>query len=333
MKKNDYAIIETTNSYVQLPLPIPEADEIYPPEDISPSVLSAGIPEIQESTHQVPCGDHSIFDPVHKMPAFTKAVYLKVNEHSNWDTGVSHALSLRHLAELLNVQSHSQVYRALKCLIRNGWLEVEGKRQLDGAYFYRVIHHKCAPQDTPVDRDGRPQKCAVPTGAGSASQLLAEGKITWRMFVDWTVRKIHSCWTSGVVSLAVREASRLMNLSIKTVSENAKKMTEIGILERLSAKFRLSEYQMYPKPYAERRERKLEECITKKAMKLIKGWYYSFNGLWRFNRDTYDIQMKDDNGWRYTTHEELHRINKHIHHDFCVYIHHLKRIAENATQA
>ena len=291
---------------------------------VSGSLDTPEIPEIQETTHQVPCGVHSIFDPAHKVPAFAKAVYLKVNEHSNWESGVSHALSLRRLAELLNVKCHSQVHRALQWLIENGWFKVEGKRKSDGAHFYKVIHHKCEPQDTPIDRDGRPQKCAVPRGSGSPSSLLAEGKITWRVFVDWTVRKISSCWITGVVSMTVREAAQLMKLSVKTISENAKKMVGIGMLERLSGKFRLSEYQMFPKPYPERRERKPEECMTKKAMKLIKGWYYSFNGLWRFHRETFDIQMCDHDGrWRYSNQDELYSINKSIHHDFTDYIHHL----------
>ena len=300
---------------------------------VSGSSAAPEIPEIQESTHQVPCGEHSIFDPNNNVPAFERALYTVVNQHSNWDTGITHALSLRRLAELLNVKSHAQVHRGLKWLINEGWLVVEGKRESDGTHFYRVIHHKCAPQDTPVDRDGRPQKCAVPTGEGSASQLLAEGKITWRIFLDWTVRKIHSCWTSGIVSLTVREAAKAMKLGIDTVIENSKKMMEIGLLDRLSPKFRRSEYQMYPKPYPERKERKPEECPTKKAMKLIKGWYYSFNGLWRFSKETFDIQMRDEGRWRYSNHEELYRINKNIHRDFCMYIHHLAKLQENATHA
>ncbi len=137
-----------------------------------------GIPEIQETTYQVPCGEHSIFDPEQKVPAYEKALYLVVNEYSDWETGISHALSLRKLAGLTNVNCHSQVHRGLRWLIENGWLIVEGKRKSDGAYFYRVIQHKCDPQDTPVDKDGRPQKCAVPRGKGSPSQLLADGEIT-----------------------------------------------------------------------------------------------------------------------------------------------------------
>ena len=278
------------------------------------------IPEIQETTHQVPCGVHSIFGPDESVPAFEKAVYLVVNEHSNWETGVSHALSLRRLADLLNVKSHSQVHRALRWLIENGWLLVKGKRKSDGAYFYQVVHHKCNAYDTPVDRDGRPQKCAVPMGEGSPSQLLAEGQITWRVFVDWIVRKIHSCWTSGIVKMAVREAGKIMGFTAKTISENAKKMMEIGLLKRLSAKFRLSEYQMFPKPYPDRRERTSETCASKKAMKLIRGWSHSYNGLWRFHRETFHIKMREHGGrWRDSNLEELFSINRSIHRDFCCF--------------
>ena len=288
---------------------------------------SLGIPEIQETTCQVPCGEHSIFDPSHNVPAFNKALYLVVNEHSNWDTGISHALSQRRLAELLNVKSHSQVHRGLQWLIENGWLEVEGQRKSDGAYFYRIVHHKCDPQDTPTDRDGRPQKCAVPRGKGSPSQLLSEGKTTWKIFVDWTTRKIKSCWVTGVISMTVREASKLMKFTTKTISENAKKMMELGMLDKLSAKFERSEYQMFPKPYPDRRERTPEVCMTKKAMKLIKGWFYSFNGLWRFEKETFRLQMREHGGrWIESNLGTLYRINKSIHHDFCDYMLHLNRL-------
>ena len=116
----------------------PSSDVSTPRVTSQDSVLSDKpvIPEIQETTHQVPCGEHSIFDPAHKVPAFEKAVYLKVNEHSNWESGVSHALSLRRLAKLLNVKSHSQAHRALQWLIENGWLEFAGKRKTDRAHFY-----------------------------------------------------------------------------------------------------------------------------------------------------------------------------------------------------
>ena len=274
-----------------------------------------GIPEVQETTQQVPCGIHSIFDPDQQVPNFMRAIYLKVNEYSDWDTGLSHALSLRRLASLLNVNSHSQVRRGIKWLIEHGWLVVKGKRKSDGAYFYQVVHHKCELGEIPVDKDGRPQKCAVPKGQGSPSQLIEQGKITWKIFVDWTVRKVHSCWVSGVVSMTVRYATKLMKMTTKTISENAKKMTELGLLEKLSKPFRLSEYQMYPSPYPERRKRKAE-YRRKRPMKFIEGFYYSFNERWRLHRDTLMIQMRDAGSWRNSSEYELKRINSAIYKDF-----------------
>ena len=334
MKKNNFASISTPVSDVQLHLPIPEAGEIYKEESIPPAISASGIPEIQETTHQVPCGEHSIFDPNHNVPAFKRALYLVLNERSNWDTGITHALSLRRLAELLNVKSHSQVSRGLKWLTDNGWIMVEGKRQSDGANFYRVVHHKCDPSEMPVDRDGRPQKCAVPMGTGSPSQLLADGKITWRAFVDWIVRKIHSCWTTGVATMAVREACKLMRFTAKTIAENAKQLMEIGLLERLSEKFRLSVYQLLPKPYSERRERKPAEWKFGKQMKLIRGWYYSYNELWRFNQETFQIKMRELGGrWRDSTLEELSNINKSIHRDFLEYMNRISEVRKSLAQA
>ena len=325
-----------------IPCDSPESDvcansEISTPQvasEVSDSSEVLEIPEIQESTHQVPCGPHSIFDPEQKVPAFAKAVYLVLNEHSNWDTGVSHALSLRRLAKLLNVKNHSQVHHALHWLINNGWILVKGERKSDGTHFYQLIHHKCEPQDTPTDADGRPQKCAVPMGAGSVGQLLAEGKITWRIFVDWTVRKVHSDWTTGIVSLSVREAATLAGFSPETIKENAETMMETGLAERISKRFRRSQYQLFPKPYPQRRERKQEVYPIKKSMKLIKGWYYSFNGLWKFNRETFEIKMQEIDGrWRYSNLEELYTINKSIHRDFRDYFYHLSLIFERSAEA
>ena len=302
--------------------------------EASDSSEAPEIPEIQESTHQVPCGPHSIFDPDQKVPAFAKAVYLVLNKHSNWDTGISHALSLRRLAELLNVRCHSQIHHALHWLINNDWILVKGERKSDGTHFYQIIHHKCEPQDTPTDADGRPQKCAVPTGAGSVGQLLAEGKIAWRIYVDWTVRKVHSDWETGIVSLPVREAAKLAGFAPETIKKNAETMMGTGLAERISKRFRRSQYQLFPKPYPQRRKRKPEECVTKKSMKLIKGWYYSFNGLWKFHRETFDIKMKEIDGrWRYSSLEELYTINKSIHRDFRNYIFHLSQLFEKPAKA
>ena len=90
--------------------------------------------------------------------------------------------------------------------------------------------------------------------------------------------------------MPVREACKLMKFTAKTIAENTKKMMEIGLLERLSEKYRLSEYQLFPKPYPERRKRKPAGSKFGKQMKFIKGWHYSYNELWRFNHETFQIQ-------------------------------------------
>ena len=129
---------ENSINDVQLPL--------FPDESLA-------IPEIQVSTHQVPYGENSIFDPAYKVPGFKRAVYLKVNEKSNWDTGESRYVSLRTLADDMNVESHAQVHEALKWLIDHGGLSVLNVRK-DGTFRYHVVHYQ---EETPLDKDGRPR--------------------------------------------------------------------------------------------------------------------------------------------------------------------------------
>ena len=135
------------------------------------------------------------------------------------------------------------------------------------------------------------------------------------MYVDWITRKIFSCWETGFLALNIREAYKWIPFTFKTLKDNIQQMSEVGILKQLSAKFRPSEYQLYPKPYPKRRKRKKE--VGLRQLKEKKGWIYSFNELWKFNRETFDIMMKTLEGrWRYSSLEELLRINKHIHRDF-----------------
>ena len=285
----------------------------------SGSSAAPEIPEIQESTHQVPCGKYSIFDPDMKVPEFNRAVYLRLNEHSNWDTGITRPVSNRDLAKLLNVKCGSQVNRAIKWLIKEGWLKIEGQRKSDGTHFYRLVHHKCAPDKVPLDKDNRPQKCAVPMGRGSATALLAEGKITWRVMVDWFVKKVHSNWITGVVEMTCREANKLLRFSLQTICDNAKTMCEVGLLERLSEKCQASVFQLFPKPYPERRER--ADYKGKKPLPLIKDWYYSYNKRWRFHKDTLQLMKKDFDGkWLDTEMSELLEINPKIYKDFREYM-------------
>ena len=304
---NEITFANLSDSSLQIPL--------LPPED-------SVVPEIQESTHQVPFGENSIFDSQYKVPGFKRAVYLKINEMSNWDTGESRYISLRSLAKSLNVKSHAQVHEALKWLIDHGWLSVLDIRD-DGTYRYQVIHYQ---EETPLDKDGRPRKCAMPLGKGSVSQLLSDGEIQWRVYLDWMTRKVYSCWETGYLALTVHEAYKLIPFTFKTLKENVEKMSEIGLIKRLSANFRASEYQLFPKPYPKRKKRKKE--VGLRQLREKKGWIHSFNDLWKFNRETFDIMMKTFDGmWRYSNLEELYQINKHIHRDFSNLIQRLRSYA------
>ena len=284
------------------------------------------VPDIQVSTQQVPIGPHSIFDPPEELTEFERACYLVLNENSNWDTGITHALSYTRLANLLNVKHRSQVIRAIRSLINKGWVSVETQRKIDKANVYKLTHHKCEPEDVPLDADNRPQKCAVPRGEGSASRLVAEGKLDWRPMVQWFVQKVNSDWITGIVKMTVREAGNLLNFSFQTICDNVQKLVDCSLLERLSKKTQASVFQLYPKPYPDRRKR-AEYMWDHKPLPLIKDWYYSYNKRWRFHRETLILQMEDEAGmWRDTSMPVLMSINMKIYRDFREYMDQLTQI-------
>ena len=288
------------------------------------------VPEVQETTHQVPCGSNSIFE-ADDLTGFERAVYLVINHHSFWHIGESHYLSYKTLAKLLNVKHRSQVIRAVKSLIKKGWLELIGTRKVDGANRYRVVHHKCDPSEVPLDGDRQPKKCAVQMGKGSAMQLLADGVIDWRVMLQSVIQKIYSDWVCGIVKMTVRETMKLARFTAKTVKRNTEKMLEIGLAQRLSDKFRATELQLFPKPYPQRKERKIP---YPKQMKCVKGWYYSHNKLWRFHRETFRLQMCEHGGrWRDSSMNELQKINPSIHHDFNDYISEICTIRDSLKEA
>ena len=281
------------------------------------------VPDVQVSTQQVPIGPHSIFDSPEELTEFERACYLVMNEHSNWDTGITHALSYKRLANLLNVKHRSQVIRAVQSLINKGWVRVEAQRKSDKANIYKLTHHQCEPEDVPLDADNRPKKCAVPRGDGSASRLVAEGKLDWRAMVQWFVKKVNSNWVTGIVQMTVREAGNLLNFSLQTICDNVKKLTDCSLLERRSQKNQASEFQLYPKPYPDRKER-TEYMWDKQPLPLIEDWYYSFNKRWRFHRETLMLQMQDEIGkWRDSSMSILMDINLKIYRDFREYMDHL----------
>ena len=94
---------------------------------------------IQESTHQVPCGPYSIFEAEEPVPEFERAVYLVINRSSNWETGRSHSLSYRTLANQLDVKHRSQVMRAVRNLINKGWHYLKKKSRNSGFGKFCVV--------------------------------------------------------------------------------------------------------------------------------------------------------------------------------------------------
>ena len=290
-------------------------------ESEAPLQPEFSVPEIQKSTMQVPCGIYSIFDlSCHSLSEFARITYLVINEHSNWDTGISHALSYGRLAKLLGVKHKLQVIRAVKELIAAGFLKKKGRKNSTGENIYQVVHHNCPPGEVPLDKHGRPQKCAIPNGAGSPLTLLAEGLITWREAMFWIIRKIFSDWTSGTSNMTVREMNKHIRLSIKSICSIPKRLIEKGLLERLSANFRRTIFKLFPMPYPERRER--AEYKGKRPLALIGNFYYSHNKRWRFHKETLRLMVKEEGTrkWRDASSTELYRANPAIHRDFTEYM-------------
>lgn len=327
---NEQDIVSIMNAYLELVLGHSKTYGVLRGSSKTDAISTAS-PEsdaIQETTMQVPCGRYSIFDPDMAVPAFNISVYTAINHKSNWDTGKSHAISHRKLAKLLNVKCVSQINRAIKWLIEHGWLRVIGKTK-NGTYIYQITHHNCDPKDVPLDKDGRPLKCAVPMGKGSGFDLLAQGKITWRMAIQWTVSVIESAWGTGIIEKTMREMHKLLRFSMQTICDNAKKLREVGLFERLSKPFAKSRFQIFPLPYPKRRKR--QDYKGKKPLPLIGKWYFSYNKRWKFHKETYELYMEDVDGrWRRSSYSELIEINPKIHFAFKEYQAHLSIVYGNA---
>lgn len=263
---------------------------------------------IQESTMQVPMGSYSMADPQFKVPEFKRAVYWFINWKSNWERGESKALPLTTIAKALGVKSKSQVHRAVKWLIKHGWLKIMGKRDSDGAYFYKVIHHNCDPHEVPLDKDGAPQKCAVPMGINSGFDMLKRGQIHWRVLNQWILAKIGSNWITGLLETTMKEAKKFVRFGISTVSQNYRTMLDVGLLGKRKPK----EYIIQPLPYPERRKRQQEDGLDR--LPYSRGWYYSYNRLWRLHGENLLIQRKLASGkWSDATENELLNTNRKIY--------------------
>ena len=283
----------------------------------------------QVSTHQVPCGPHSLIQEMRalKAPMFFVQVYLVINYRSNWEEGNSHALSFRDIARDLGVLKRnkkgnwtgiSRVANAVRWLVENGWL-IANQRGCGMPNTYQIIHHKCEPHEIPLDDDGRPKKCATPRGEGSAFQKMFDGEITWQACLMHVVAKVVSDWTSGAVRFTIEIAREWLRFSKQTICDLRKELLKNGLFEEIGNRARGFIANILPLPYKERRRRAEKVAKGAKGMRCDGKFYYSYNELWRICRTTGDIQARQEtkgDGWRFASEYELKRINGKIHRDF-----------------
>ena len=282
---------------------------------------------IQVSTHQVPCGPHSLINEMRalKAPPFAVMVYQYLNYHSDWDTGRSHAKSIRQIAADLGVLKKnkkgkwvglSRVANALKWLRENEWT-IPKHRGANLANTYQIIHHNCEPHKVPLDGDGRPKKCAMPRGENSAFEKMIEGKISWQACLMHIVAKFISDWTTGAVRFTIKTAQEWLRFSNQKVCDLRRELLKNDLLEEIGNRARGFVAKILPLPYKKRRTRREKKVV--KGMRSDDKYYYSYNELWRICRTTGDVQARDTStgsGWRFASDYELERVNWKILRDF-----------------
>ncbi|MYJ53589.1 MAG: hypothetical protein F4090_01505 [Nitrospira sp. SB0672_bin_25] len=280
--------------------------------------------EIQKDTMQVPFQSSSMLERLMEgiEKAFDAAIYLCYNAFSNWDWGISHSMSIRKVANIFSV-SCQYVQQAIARLCVSTWF-----KRLSGLHKigkFELKHHFCEYEDTPFDKDGRPAKCAMPRGEGGLFERLEAGDICWKSLVIWVLLKINSDFTTGLtepISIAqLREWTRFGNT---TICDCIKELVEAGMLEKLERRPQEAQsYQLYPKPYAKRRERKPMSERTWRDMRAMGNWRYSFNEQWRVNVATSDIQYRPNSKAPFRNASDCkkyHEMPKSIRQDFDVVV-------------
>lgn len=276
--------------------------------------------ETQEDTMQVPFGTFSMLDALMEgaEKAFDATIYQCYNAFSHWDFGKSHSLSTRHVGKLFAV-SHQYVQQSLSRLTNKKWM-----KRLSGKYKiskFELKHHLCEYEDIPLDKDGRPAKCAMPRGFGGLFERLTSGDISWKSLIIWMLLKINSDFTTGITeSVGIKQLCKWTRFGTTTVCDCIKELESAGMLEKLERRPQEAQsYQLYPKPYPQRRERTPEAERTWRDMRVEGNWRYSFNEDWRVNVKTADIQYRPEKKkpFRNTSdYEKFQVMPKSIRRDF-----------------
>ncbi len=272
--------------------------DIYPPPfTLSAATVASTTPsvflEVQEGTMQVPIGLYSILSDMMEgsVKAFDTMVDLCYNCFSNWDLGLSHSKSIRNVGKLFSV-SHQYVQQSSKRLIDMSRLKrVSGKHKISK---FEMTHYSCDPEYIPLDKDGRPLKCAMPRGHGGLFERLASGDIHWKAGLIWILLKVNSDWTTGITNpTSIKVLRQWTRFGTSDICKYLKQLESAGMLKRLPRRpHEATVYQLYPKPPEKRSERQPEQKVTWRDMRVEGNWRYSFNEQWRVNVETLDIQRR-----------------------------------------
>ena len=265
--------------------------------------------EEQESTMQFPYGQGSIFDPGRedKLTTIHERLALDINLYSNWQSGWSHRHSHETRAKRTGY-SRRAVKRALDELVEMGWLEKKpGPGNLPNTY--RLIHHKT--DDVPRDKDGKPLKVALPIGEGTP--LDPNKAVDGRTTVAWYKTRMCSEWTTGIINLSLAKMREITGYAISTCSKIRKEWRKLGNRRTVNVSVQTAVYQLWPKPYKERRKRKEE---SHKGMPKDESFYYSYNRQWKIHHSTAQIWRREPDGWRHANEHELEQSHFKIFRDF-----------------
>lgn len=314
--------------FVQQPIPSILAPDINIPDGCDEKTFV----EYREDTQQVPAGDHSILAALEmgEITATQAAAYLVANAKSNWDSGRTHKLSHKTLGDIIG-RSRGHVSR----LVSGLGDFARRATKLGITSIYKLTHHNCDANEVPTDDDGQPLKCAVARGAGGPVERLEAGEIALEDFLLWMVIHIRFAdWGTqqAQVSIArLREATRLGEV---TILNSIKRLITVGLLEKVGKRHphEAQCYQLYPR-MRERKERKIPATARdwRDIVPDAQGWYQSFNGLWRLNHKTLEIQRRPSRQkglWREATDKEKTEMPKKLKIDFGHLLHHLTQIKQ-----
>ena len=308
---------------------------VMPEPESVPEMCKKAFVEYREDTMQVPAGEHSIFAALEakKITATKAATYLVANAKSNWESGRTHKLSNRKIADVIG-RSRGHASRLIKGL--PDFAKRTTKLGITAAY--KLTHHNCEPDEVPTDPDGRPLKCAVARGAGGPVERLEAGEIDLEAFLIYMAMYIVICdWRTQTGQVSIARLTQICRLGRETILKAIQQLEAVGLLRKVGKRVphEAQHYQLYPK-MKERKPRKSDETAPdqrdwRDMEENKEGWYQSFNGLWRIHHETLEIQKRPSRQkgvWRKATDKQRVEMPKKIKHAFAMLEHHLTQLAQ-----